>query len=196
MAALAAFGLTASAQQKGEQSVSLYFGYDTGGSRSEFSADSIYDTMWNTETETREGDNLSVGFEYSYFVAKNLRLSATVSYSYQGNRHTGISAHAISICPGIAYYVRLAPGFHYTPNLNIGFAGGILDSTFIPGAGAEIQPLAVEFRPSDRFAMSVSLCSLQGLAINGKYNDNVDISAKGYSLDLIADAQIGFRLYF
>ena len=48
------------------------------------------------------------------------------------------------------------------------------------GLEAELQPLAVEFRPTKKFAMSVSLCSLQGVAMDGKYDfeggNNINMS--------------------
>lgn len=46
------------------------------------------------------------------------------------------------------------------------------------GLGGELQPLAVEFRPTKKFAMSVSPCFLQGVAMEGKYEvkGNSDIA--------------------
>ena len=55
---------------------------------------------------------------------------------------------------------------------------------------------AVEFRPT----MSVSLCSLQGVSMEGRLDvegsSGVDMSGMGVSFDFIANAQVGFKLYF
>ena len=126
------------------------------------------------------------------------------------NRDCRHKSHSLTISPGIAYYVRLAPNFYYTPNLSVGFAFGVNDSGTLGkdsesmslfGLGGELQPLAVEFRPTKKFAMSVSLCSLQGAAMEGTYNHDdldrpIDMSGMNVSFDLLANAQVGFKLYF
>ena len=133
--------------------------------------------MGTQETKTNNGYNLAAALEYSYFVCDNLRISANVAYGFQGNPETPSSTHSITIAPGIAYYGRLADNFYYTPNLNVGFACGVTgsgtlgrdwESMTMYGLGAELQPLAVEFRPTKKFAMSGSLCSRQGVAMEGK----------------------------
>ena len=103
----------------------------------------------------------------------------------------------------------MADNFYYTPNLNVGFACGVTssgtlgrdwESMTMYGLGAELQPLAVEFRPTKKFAMSVSLCSLHGVAMEGKYDfeggNDINMSGMSLTFDLIANAQIGFKLYF
>lgn len=203
--ALAALCVTATAQQKGEQSLGLHFGYDTSVTGYKFPA-FIGSPQ---EIITNNGHNLAVGVEYSYFVANNLRVSASFAYSLLADTEIPSYAHSITIAPGIAYYVRLANGFYYTPNLSAGFACGITnngksadnpESIKLYGLGAELQLLAVEFRPTNKFAMSVSLCSLQGVSMEGRLDvegsSGVDMSGMGVSFDFIANAQVGFKLYF
>ena len=205
IASLAALCFTAAAQQKGEQSLGLHLGYDTGVTGYKF----YVFGMGTQETKTNNGYNLASALEYSYFVCDNLRISATVAYGFQGNPETPSSTHSITIAPGIAYYVRLADNFYYTPNLNVGFACGVTgsgtlgrdwESMTMYGLGAELQPLAVEFRPTKKFAMSVSLCSLQCVAMEGKYDfaggNGINMSGMGVRFDLISNAQVGFKLYF
>ena len=205
IASLAALCFTAAAQQKGEQSLGLHLGYDTGVTGYKF----YVFGMGTQETKTNNGYNLASALEYSYFVCDNLRISANVAYGFQGNPETPSSTHSITIAPGIAYYVRLADNFYYTPNLNVGFACGVTGSGTLGrdwelmtmyGLGAELQPLAVEFRPTKKFAMSVSLCSLQGVAMEGKYDfaggNGINMSGMGVRFDLISNAQVGFKLYF
>ena len=203
--ALTALCFTATAQQKGEQSLGLHLGYDTGVTGYKFHILG----MASQEIKTNNGHNFTTALEYSYFVCDNLRLSANVAYGFQGNSDTPSSAHSLTIAPGIAYYVRLADNFYYTPNLNVGFACGVTgsgtlgkdwESMTMYGLGAELQPLAVEFRPAKKFAMSVSLCSLQGVAMEGQYDfeggNDINMSGMSLAFDLIANAQVGFKLYF
>ena len=82
-----------------------------------------------------------------------------------------------------------------------GTLGKDSESMSLFGLGGELQPLAVEFRPTRKFAMSVSLCSLQGAAMEGTYNHDdldrpIDMSGMNVSFDLLANAQVGFKLYF
>lgn len=210
--ALVALCFTAAAQQKGEQSLGLHLGYDTGVTGYKFYLEGIGIFHSTQEIKVKDGHNIAAALEYSYFVCDNLRLSANVAYGFQGNPDTPSSAHSLTIAPGIAYYVRLAPNFYYTPNLNVGFACGVtdtgtlgkdLESISLFGLGGELQPLAVEFRPTKRFAISVSLCSLQGAAMEGSYSHNdinidkpIDMSGMSLTFDLITNAQVGFKLYF
>ena len=208
--ALVALCFTAAAQQKGEQSLGAYFGYDTGVTGYKIYLGHLGIFPNKQEIKVKEGHNVVAALEYSYFVANNLRLSATVGYGLQANPETPSVAHSLTISPGIAYYVRLAPNFYYTPNLSVGFACGVNDSGTLGkdsesmslfGLGGELQPLAVEFRPTKKFAMSVSLCSLQGAAMEGTYNHDdlnrpIDMSGMNVTFDLLANAQVGFKLYF
>ena len=210
LVAVVAVCFCASAQQKGEQSLGAYFGYDTGVTGYKIYLGHLGTFPNKQEIKVKEGHNIVAALEYSYFFANNLRLSATVGYGLQANPETPSVAHSLTISPGIAYYVRLAPNFYYTPNLSVGFACGVNDSGTLGkdsesmslfGLGGELQPLAVEFRPTKKFAMSVSLCSLQGAAMEGTYNHDdldrpIDMSGMNVTFDLLANAQVGFKLYF
>lgn len=60
--------------------------------------------------------------------------------------------------------------------------------------------MAVEFRPAKRFAMTVSLASLQFVYLTGKLNAGEQLSTtvdtSGIAFSLLANAQVGFKLYF
>lgn len=209
LTAVVAVCFCTSAQQKGEQSLGAYFGYDTGVTGYNIYLGNLGIFPSKQEIKVKEGHNVVAALEYSYFVANNLRLSATVGYGLQANPDTPSVSHSLTISPGIAYYVRLAPNFYYTPNLSVGFACGVTgsgtlgkdwESMSMFGLGGELQPLAVEFRPTKRFAMSVSLCSLQGAAMEGTYDyehgHNIEMSGMNVTFDLLANAQVGFKLYF
>lgn len=203
LVAIVAVALSASAQQQGEQTVGFNLGYNTGKTTTKFQ---VNDQKSNDAT-VPGGDNLSVGLEYGYFVIDNLRIGGRIDYGYTAN---GDKSHSLSIMPNVAYYVRLADNFYYTPNFSIGFGLGTTgkseytDESFtMCGLATELQPLAVEFRPTERFAMSVSLCSLQYAYLADSDSKTVlgneittKVSGSAFNFNLLANAQIGFKLYF
>lgn len=197
--AVAALVFSASAQQKGEQYVGLNLDYNTGTSSLLVNINNRYDD----KSTSRAGDNLGAGIDYGYFVANNLLLKAHIGYGYE-KQGLDIS-HSLNIAPGLAYYVKIANGFYYTPNISVAYAMSSTKQTddsylTLNGFGVELQPFAVEFRPTKRFAMNISLASLQYVYLMGKIDtgDLLDatIDINGFSFDLLANAQIGFKLYF
>lgn len=196
---------SASAQKQGEQYVGLSLGYNTGKSTFKYT---VNDETSNPVTAWG-GDNLGVCVDYGYFIADNLRVGGTIGYGYYANDGDS-EAHALNIMPNIAYYIRLADNFYYTPNLSIGFGLETMedvdfadDDFTMCGFATEFQPLAVEFRPSKRVALSVSLCSLQYVYLSGTERETVfnqEVTTKvmsgAFNFDLLANAQVGFKLYF
>jgi hypothetical protein len=78
LVAVIAVCFCASAQQKGEQSLGAYFGYDTGVTGYKIYLGHLGIFPNKQEIKVKEGHNVVAALEYSYFVANNLRLSATV----------------------------------------------------------------------------------------------------------------------
>ena len=203
--AIVAVTFSASAQQEGEQTLGFNLGYNTGKTTTKVQ---VNNELSNTSS-LLGGDNLSAGIEYGYFAADKLRVGFQIGYGYTANADDAKS-HALTIMPNVAYYVRLAENFYYTPNFSIGFGLGIIehneysdDNFTMHGLATELQPLAVEFRPTKRFAMSVSLCSLQYTFLSGSNSEkifNTEITTKVnnnvFNFSLLANAQIGFKLYF
>lgn len=158
---IVAVTFSASAQQKGEQSLGFNLSYNTGKTTTNVQINNEQ----SSSISILGGDNLGVGIEYGYFAADKLRVGFQIGYGYTaGDSKT----HSLTIMPNVAYYVRLAENFYYTPNFSIGFGLATIDNSeyaddnfTMCGLATELQPLAVEFRPTKRFAMSVSLCSLQ-----------------------------------
>lgn len=196
------------AQQKGDSYVGVSLGYDTGITNTKITT-TINSGAISDETINRDGDNFAINLDYGYFVAKHLRVGATLGYGYNANADSAV--HSFTITPNVAYYVKLAPNFYYTPSLSLGFGcatanerlvdlRGDDDNFTMSGFVAELQPFAVEFRPTQRFAMSVSLCSLQYLYLAGNVdiiqNTSVKIDQNALAFNLLANAQVGFKLYF
>lgn len=201
--AIVAMALSASAQQKGEQTLGFNLNYSTGKSTTKVQ---INDEQ-STAATILGGDNLGVGLEYGYFIANNLRVGGQINYGYTADDS---KTHSLIIMPNIAYYVRLADNFYYTPNFSIGFGLGTTgandytnENFTMCGLATELQPLAVEFRPTQQFAMTVSLCSLQYVFLTDANSSEIlntqittKVSSNTFNFSLLANAQIGFKLYF
>ncbi len=201
--AIVAMALSASAQQKGEQTLGFNLNYSTGKSTTKVQ---INDEQ-STAATILGGDNLGVGIEYGYFIANNLRVGGQISYGYTADES---KTHSLIIMPNIAYYVRLTDNFYYTPNFSIGFGiattstNDYTNENFtMCGLATELQPLAVEFRPTQQFAMTVSLCSLQYVFLTDANSSEIlntqittKVSSNAFNFSLLANAQIGFKLYF
>lgn len=203
LVAIVAVAFTASAQKQGEQHIGANLGYNTGKTTTKIQVND----QQNDAMTIFGGDNLGVGVEYGYFVIDNLRVGGRINYGYTAD---DTKTHSLTIMPNIAYYVRLADKFYYTPNFSIGFGLGTTgkdeytDESFtMCGLATELQPLAVEFRPTEKFAMSVSLCSLQYAFLSDSNTEEAfgqkittKVSGSAFSFDLLANAQVGFKLYF
>lgn len=200
LVAIAAVAISASAQQKGESYFGVNLGYETAKGWSKVTVHSAY--IDDIEEVTLGGDDFGFGLEYGYFVANNLLLKAHIGYGF--DKLGEEISHSLNITPGLAYYVRLAKGFYYTPNISIGYGMSMnkqSDNSYLAANGfvAELQPLAVEFRPTERFAMTVSLASLQYAFLTSEtemLNTPVSMDVQGLSFSLLTNAQVGFKLYF
>ena len=198
--AIAAVAFSVSAQQKGESYFGVNLGYETAKGWSKVTVHSAY--IDNIEEVSLGGDDFGFGLEYGYFVANNLLLKAHIGYGF--DKAGEDISHSLNITPGLAYYVRLAKGFYYTPNISLGYGMSMTkqsDNSYLAANGlvAELQPLAVEFRPTSRFAMTVSLASVQYAFLSSEtemLNTPVSMDVQGLSFSLLTNAQVGFKLYF
>lgn len=200
--AIVAVAFSASAQQKGESYFGINLDYDTSKTWSKVTVHSAYVDDKDFEEVLPGGDNFGMGLEYGIFVADNLLLKAHIGYGF--DKAGDDISHSLNITPGLAYYVRLAHGFYYTPNISVGYGMSMTkqsDNSYLAANGlvAEFQPLAVEFRPTERFAMTVSLSSLQYVFLTTDTEllgtpASMDVSALSFSL--LKNAQVGFKFYF
>ena len=198
--------VSASAQEAGEQTLGVSLGYQTSKTTIKLKLDNE-----SEKTSVPGANNFGIALDYGYFVIDNLRVGASIGYGLDASIEDE-SIHSLKIMPNVSYYIRLADNFYYTPNLSLGFAMDvqhyqeeihnvtISENESMYGFGAELQPLAIEFRPSPRFAMSVSLCSLQYTTLkysNEEYRQyDASITRGDIAFKLLANAQVGFKLYF
>ena len=178
---------TTSAQQKGDK----YLGGNLG----------IAVTSAIAEGESATGFGLSLAPEFGYFVADKFRISASVGYGLETTNRTDPATHTITVMPELAYYVRLADNFYYTPSFQFGFACGIAGKTemtnsfAMPGFGIGLQLGAFEFRPSPKFGVSLSLLNFEYIFTRYK-EDFIDYKHSSIGFRLGGSSSIGVRYYF
>lgn len=122
------------------------------------------------------GLSSGLGAEYSYFATDNLRLSLAISAPFTSTpiekeddkwlKHTSTS---LIINPNVAYYIRLADKFYYTPEVGFDYSFGFSKQEVSSsdsykekyrGWSAYIKILALEFRVTDRIAIGFNAGSI------------------------------------
>ena len=168
-----------SAQQKGDKYI--------GGSLNFALTTSVID----------ESSTTTVGFglspEFGYFVADKFRVSLNASYSLSYNSHNTAASHTVLIGPSIAYYVRLADNFYYTPELFIGFEYLGYPSSNGYGCNFALSIAGFEFKPKPNIGISFNVLGLGYEIISFP---NWDAVGSGFSFQLGLRSSIGFKYYF
>lgn len=152
----------------------------------------------------------NAGVEFGWFFADNWKLGATLQYALDSNpyeknndkwlrQNTGM----ILAGPQLSYYLRICDGFFFTPQIAVfGTAGTVkieadsyTNRLSAVGYGFELDPGAFEFRPSHRFAFTVSFLSFaySHVKISRTY---YDIKTDNVTYDLAIQPSIGLRYYF
>ena len=136
--------------------------------------------------------DFNIAPEFGYFAANNFKIGASISYGLEsGNPLT----HTIQIMPNMAYYVRVCDKFYYTPELQFGFVCGIREDISMPGFGLGLSLGSFEFRPTQKFALSVSLLSLQYTLMT--YHDNNEtLNMSGVNFRFGTTPSVGLKYYF
>ena len=163
----------ASAQQKGD----MYIGGQAG-----VTVQSV-----TTDGYSESATAFSIEPEFGYFVADKFKLGFSVGYAISDSIHT------LTVCPNIAYYVRLCDGLYYTPGLEVGFAMGTTDGFTMPGFGATLNAFSLEFRPTKHFGFTANILSVNAVVLNEtEYN----ISTTAINCNIGMNPTIGFKYYF
>ena len=184
--ALFAFATTLSAQNKGD----MYLGGHLGITTTSITINSI----------GQNTTQFSLSPEYGYFVAKNFRIGASLSYELTTNgvmmsEGNSTALHSISITPNIAYYIRIMNSFYYTPSFEIGFVCGIAGGKALPGFGLGLALGSFEFRPSTKFGLSLNILSFNYNMMSYK-EEGVKFSVNGVNFSLGMTPSIGLKYYF
>lgn len=166
-----------SAQQKGDKYI--------GGSLNLATTTSVLGGSSSTTVE------FGLSPEFGYFVADKFRISLNASYSLAYN--SNVATHTVAIGPSIAYYVRLADNFYYTPEFFIGFeyAGSSYLDAY--GCGIALSVVGFEFKPKPNIGISFNVL---GLGYEIFSIPDLDMNGSGFSFHLGLKSSIGFKYYF
>lgn len=196
------------AQEKGEMYISGTLDFSVGTQTSILTSGSISESVQNPLTTS-----FAVGTEYAYFAAKNLRIALALSYGMSSeptekvdNKWYKTNTNLFQINPNIAYYVKLADRFYYTPEIGVSFGFGNIKqpitttSTYTsPYSSWDVYAnlIAFEFRVSQHFAMGCGYGSISYLSAKITDTDNKSNNIKNntFKLDL-GTAGLYARYYF
>ncbi len=199
--------ISLSAQSRGEMYVSASLGVSSGNRNAEY-----YDGAYTTKKPQPLSTSLSAQAEFGYFVVNHLRLALAVGVPYNSTPNTKsgdtwlrTNIVGIQINPNVAYYVKLADRFYYTPEIgvSVGFGSYKEDLTANSSYNAKYKGwdvyaniLAFEFRVCYRFALwaGVSQLSYGSVKIADKSSSS-HIKNGQFSFNM-NDASVGAKFYF
>ena len=180
LAILSTSAICASAQTKGDMFVGGNLGIST--------------ISLIVDGDSSTGLNFNIAPEFGYFVADNLKIGASISY---GIEFADYATHTLSILPNIAYYVKVCDNFYYTPGVELGFAAGFTEGISMPGFGLGVNLGSFEFRPTNKFGLSMNLLSLSYVLLTYKDKDyGVSFNSNAVSFNLGISPSIGVKYYF
>lgn len=169
---LVAFTITAFAQSKGEMyiapSISASFGRQYA---------SYFDFTTHYEASRPLDVSVSPYCEYGFFPADNWRIAFALGFPFYATPETEYNngwdysyAMAMTFSPNVAYYVRLADKFYYTPEIGVMVEfgresvdfKGIFDRTTPAyyGVYCYANLLGFEYRVSEKIAIGVGISSI------------------------------------
>ena len=198
--------VTSFAQKKGDMYVAGSFATDFGSYSMSSSADG-----YATSEKTPFGTSFEIGGDYAYFVADNVRLGLGVSFPFSSSPIEKVDGKWLKdkttefeVNPNVAYYVKLADRFYYTPEIGILFqwstirtqiSPSLTESTQISTWGGYINLLAFEFQTSERIAIGVTF---GGIAAYSSFYTYADYDAKykmNQYLGAFNNGSLHFRWY-
>ncbi len=197
MAALMA-GQVAFAQSRGEMYVGGGLTLGAGSVSTTMKAGGIS----STET-TPAGTSFSISPSFGYFVLDNLRVSVSLNYGLESQKAGEIRNNTSSflVGPEVSYYIPLADGLYYTPEL--GLYGGVAIEAYKSGSSTEsvsmgafglgLNLIQLEFRPTYRLGLAVNIMGLQYINMS-KTVEGVTMSANAFNFNF--DAGLSVRYYF
>lgn len=130
---------------------------------------------YHNAVKTERPFNTYLGLKagFGFFVAKNFRLELGVGVPYSkeisskdGDKWLYDKVLGVSICPNMAYFVKLADRFYYTPTIGGNFVFGKeeLDVSSYQTekydyrlTGVYMNPVSFQFRVSPKFALGLDV---------------------------------------
>ena len=180
------------AQKKGD----LYVGASAGAAYSDASG-----IAWGASLSTEVG----------YFVFKNWKVALSAGYSYQqqGVESSAVGpmtgVHIVLLGPSISYYVKLAKGLYYTPEVGVYYAfGGTWQHSTeydfharLDGFQVGVSLFSLEYKPTDKLGVTLSVCEIAGGQLIGS-SANGQYHFGSQNLDALFNSKtsMGVRFYF
>ena len=171
------------AQKKGDMSIGGTFATDFGAYTMSSSADG-----YATSEKTPFGTSFEIGGDCAYFVADNVRLGLGVASPFSSSPIEKVDGKWLKdkttdfyFSPDVAYYVKLADRFYYTPEIGMLFqwsririqlSPSLTESTLISTWGGYINLLAFEFQASEKIAIGVTAGCVAAYSSVYTYNDS------------------------
>ena len=199
--------VTSFAQKKGDMYVAGSFATDFGSYSMSSSADG-----YATSEKTPFGTSFEIGGDYAYFVADNVRLGLGVSFPFSSSPIEKVDGKWLKdkttefeVNPNVAYYVKLADRFYYTPEIGMLYQGGTIKTQLSPSDtesaqvstwGGYINLLAFEFQASERIAIGVTFGGVAAYSSLYTYADDDAKYKMNQFIGAFNNGGLLFRWYF
>ena len=219
--------LCLNAQKKGDFSLGL----SAGISYTDATALSKTTMSGNTDNNSVYSFGVSASPEIGYFIVDNLKISLSGGYALQSERKEGtyggvepkMSTGVFAIGPSVSYYLKIARGLYFTPEIgafyafgttkqrdislifsgsagdpqNITATVGISDfSTELHGFELAANLFALEYKPSDRIGIAVSFGQIEYVSLSGDAQENnISIDSQTIGFRMNTSAVVGLRFY-
>ena len=198
-------GIASFAQKKGDMLVSGSFTADFGVYKA---SSSIREN--STSEFSPFNSEYSIDAGYGYFVADNVRVGAYLSvpyYSYptvkDGDKWLKDKVISVDVTPHVAYYLKLADKFYYTPEVGAVLSWGRStmqwepsETTVVPTTawGIYMDLFAVEYKVTDKIALGASLGGPSYFRVTEKYGAE-SVKTDQFLFDF-SGATLSFNYYF
>ena len=219
--------LCLNAQKKGDFSLGL----SAGISYTDATTLSKTTISGNTDNNSVYSFGVSASPEIGYFIVDNLKISLSGGYALQSERKEGtyggvepkMSTGVFAIGPSVSYYLKVARGLYFTPEIgafyafgttkqrdisliftgsagdpqNITATVGISDfSTELHGFELAANLFALEYKPSDRIGIAVSFGQIEYVSLSGDAQEkNISIDSQTIGFRMNTSAVVGLRFY-
>lgn len=185
----------------------------------------------NTVNNSVYSFGVSASPEIGYFIVDNLKISLSGGYALQSERKEGsyggvepkMSTGVFAVGPSISYYLKVARGLYFTPeigafyafgttkqrDISLKFSGsagdpqnitatvGISDfSTELHGFELAANLFALEYKPSDRIGIAVSFGQIEYVSLSGDAQEkSISIDSQTIGFRMNTSAVVGLRFY-
>lgn len=212
------------AQKKGDFSLGL----SAGISYTDATALSKTTNRGSTGMNSVYTFGVSASPEIGYFIVNNLKISLSGGYALQSERKEGTyggvepktSTGVFAVGPSISYYLKVARGLYFTPEIGAFYAFGTTNqrdiyltfsgsagdpnhsvdisdfSTELHGFELAANLFALEYKPSDRIGIAVSFGQIEYVSLSGDAQEkNISIDSQTIGFRMNTSAAVGLRFY-